>query len=210
MSNNRNRLKFYFLGPFIDLANNFIPSQPHQQLVEAIPDAKNLKILDLCSGTGYLTRMIAEKIPGADVTGIDISKESVAWGNSVIRRKNLFNARLQEGDAAKLEFEDSSFDYVLCAFGFHELPSEVRTKAFKEIRRVLKPTGHLLAFDLHQPEENGILLDIYLQLFEPSYAKEVAYAPGLIRLAESEKFNLVNSYTQLKGFVQFLTFSNNK
>jgi len=209
MSYNSNRLKFYFLGLFIDLANNFIPSKPHQQLAESIPDTYALKILDLCSGTGFLTRLVAERCPDAEVTGIDISKESVVWGNRIIKRKNLVNAQLIEGNASKLEFADNTFDYVLCAFGFHELPTEIRTQALKEIRRTLKPTGQLLTFDLHKPGQ-GVLLDLYLQLFEPPYAKEVAIYPGLIKLAERENFRLESSYAQLKGYVQFLTFSNNK
>jgi len=54
-------------------------------------------------------------------------------------------------NAARLTFDDASFDQVAVFFLLHELPAEVRTDTVREAMRVLKPGGKLVFVDYHRP-----------------------------------------------------------
>ena len=55
------------------------------------------------------------------------------------------NVTLLLMDAEHLGFPDNSFDYVITTFTLCSIPDSLR--ALKEIRRVLKPSGELIAIE---------------------------------------------------------------
>ena len=61
--------------------------------------------------------------------------------------------------AEALPFRDARFDAVLASMVLHHLPSEARQQGFREMRRVLKPGGRLLAVDFGEPgrERRGLI-----------------------------------------------------
>jgi ubiquinone/menaquinone biosynthesis C-methylase UbiE len=77
-------------------------------------------------------------------------------------------------DATALEFEDQSFDYVVCFFLPHEVPFDKKVRLVKEANRVLKPGGKLVFGEFHKPRLK--LLEwagrAYFKIFEP-YATEM-------------------------------------
>jgi 2-polyprenyl-6-hydroxyphenyl methylase/3-demethylubiquinone-9 3-methyltransferase len=95
---------------------------------------KKPKILDVGCGGGFLSNALGSV--GFDVTGIDISKESLEAAKSFDSSKSVSYIY---GDAYKLPFPDSSFEAVTCMdFLEHvDKPEQV----LKEISRVLKPNG---------------------------------------------------------------------
>jgi len=73
-------------------------------------------------------------------TGVDIVRENIDFFNA----KNLSNAKAQLGDATSCpEFEDASFDVVLCLGPMYHLPAEERALAMAEMARICKPGGTL-------------------------------------------------------------------
>src|SRR5437588_9276137 len=70
------------------------------------------------------------------------------------------------GDASELPYGDASLDLVVAAFGFHELPCEVRERAIVEIARTLRPDGRLLTVDLDRPAKRSVAFGLYLRIFE--------------------------------------------
>lgn len=93
--------------------------------------------LDVACGTGILTRVIAERV-GTDgsVSGVDVNPGMLAVANHIAPE-----IEWHEGDAEALPFEGDSFDAVLCQFGLM-LFSSPKT-ALQEMKRVLRPGGHL-------------------------------------------------------------------
>ena len=91
--------------------------------------------LDAGSGTGALAFSIAKLRVHCHVTGIDPSKEYVAYANA----KNPFpgRARFQVGDAQQLEFSAASFENSLSLLVFNFIPDPM--KAWRELIRVTKP-----------------------------------------------------------------------
>lgn len=68
--------------------------------------------------------------------GVDIDAEAIAY----CLERGLKDVRL--GEAAKLPFADGSFDLVTCLDVVEHLDDD--TAALREMRRVLRPGGHLL------------------------------------------------------------------
>lgn len=112
-----------------------------EALVNALGITPGIKVLDLGCGDGT-TAVPAAKL-GADVVGVDISRNLVEAGNKRARELGLMNLRFQEGDATNLhELKDRTFDLVISIFGamFAPKPFDVA----KEMVRVTKPGGRVV------------------------------------------------------------------
>ncbi len=106
-------------------------------VAQAAGVAPGQKVLDVACGTGAATLAAAAIVgPGGQVTGLDANPEMLA----VARRKGG-GIGWQEGAAEALPFGDESFDAVISQFGFMFFAD--RTKALKEMMRVLRPGGRL-------------------------------------------------------------------
>jgi SAM-dependent methyltransferase len=110
-------------------------------LVDAIGVTKGLKVLDLGCGDG--TTAVPSAKRGADVTGVDISRNLVDAGNRRAEELGLKNLRFRHGDACALaDIPDASFDLSMSIFGamFAPKPFEVA----KELVRVTRPGGRVV------------------------------------------------------------------
>ena len=93
-----------------------------------------LRVLDIASGEGYGSLLLAES--AATVIGVDIDAETVAEARQRYVRGNLSFA---EGSAAAMPLPDASVDVVVSfeTLEHHDQHEEM----FREIRRVLVPGG---------------------------------------------------------------------
>jgi SAM-dependent methyltransferase len=98
-------------------------------------------VLDVGSGTGALAAAIAERDKGAQVVGIDPSKEYVAYAGD--RNRFRDRARFEVGDAQQMHFHEGSFDAALSLLVFNFIPDA--KKALLEVRRVCKPGSKVSA-----------------------------------------------------------------
>ncbi len=107
------------------------------------------RILDVGCGPGDLTLLLPQHYPTAYVVGLDFTREMVerAAGNAAARREG--RATFVRGDALRLPFPDGSFDLVTSAFLLRNLPDLAH--GFREMARVLRPGGVLLALDVTEP-----------------------------------------------------------
>jgi len=100
-------------------------------------------IADLATGTGDLALAMQNKLPHAELTGVDFLPEML----ELARRKGV--RRVVLADAMKLPFDDASFDCVTIAFGLRNL--ENCSVALTEMWRVLNARGHLLVLEFSLP-----------------------------------------------------------
>lgn len=96
------------------------------------------KILDLATGTGWTSRLVARR--GANVIGADIASELLAAATERARKEGL-KIEYQIGDAEKLPFADEAFDGVISTFGvmFASRPEA----AAQDLARVCRRGGRI-------------------------------------------------------------------
>lgn len=123
---------------------NFIEAIPERQFApwRKILLAKATgKILEIGVGTGRNFPYYPE---GANVTGIDFADKLLV----IARNKALelgLSFDLREGDVEKLDFPDDYFDTAVATCVFCSVPDPVQ--GFKELRRVVKPSGQILLLE---------------------------------------------------------------
>ncbi|MBE9535999.1 MAG: methyltransferase domain-containing protein [Proteobacteria bacterium] len=104
-------------------------------LVETSPKT----VLDVGSGTGFLTALAAKRWPDAHLFGCDLSHAM----NCVSSEKLAsVGCDFVTGDAEGLPFADGSFDLVTSNLAYQWVNSF--PKAFKEVMRVLRPGGEFI------------------------------------------------------------------
>lgn len=100
------------------------------------------RILDVGTGTGFVARILAEL--GHEVTAIDISKKMIEIAREIALRKGQ-SVDFRVGDAENLEFEDCTFDAVVCRYVLWTLPDPER--AVREWARVTRSGGKVVIVD---------------------------------------------------------------
>jgi len=108
----------------------------------------NAQVLDCGCGTGRHAIPLAKQMTeGSLLTGIDIYDTKSISINALERVQK--NARLEGvsdrtrfvfGSVTEIPFDNETFDIVTCMGVIHEL-GKLKSKAFQEIYRVLKPSG---------------------------------------------------------------------
>lgn len=91
-------------------------------------------ILDLGSGTGYLSIEVAKRVPELQVYGIDVTREMVRIARG--HGRGIENVQFKLGNATELPFEAESIDFVVSTGSLHHWKRPV--KIFNECYRVLK------------------------------------------------------------------------
>lgn len=94
-------------------------------------------VLDISCGSGLVTLPIAETVTSAgSVTGIDLSEGMIEKARSRTEKLSFSHVTYKQMDAESLDFEDHSFDAVVCSLGLMYFPYP--EKALNEMFRVVK------------------------------------------------------------------------
>jgi ubiquinone/menaquinone biosynthesis C-methylase UbiE len=123
----------------------YTPLKQRQWYIEAMIESLSLpagaRVLDVGCGPGELMLKLLRR--GYDVSGIDIAEGMVGEALSTIRASGFpqFSAATV-GDIERLEFKNGDFDVVV-ASGVIEY-QKGDDASLKEMKRVLKPGGHLI------------------------------------------------------------------
>lgn len=112
-------------------------------------------LVDLGSGTGYLSIEIARRAPELKVYGIDLSKAMVRIARRHAQTAKVRNVRFELCNAAELPFEDDSIDFIVSTGSLHHWRKPV--KVLNESYRVLKSGKEAWIYDgcPDMPEEEA-------------------------------------------------------
>lgn len=95
-------------------------------------------LLEIAAGTGVVTRALARALPeNVEIVATDLNQAMLDQAEAVGTGERRIEWR--QADAMQLPFPDDTFDAVVCQFGVMFFPD--KSKAFSEVRRVLKPGG---------------------------------------------------------------------
>lgn len=138
---NRARRKWDKAAGSFDLINGRGPEYRWAPFKRELFSAMNGKILFLAVGTGLDIQFFP---PAHDITGIDISPKML---DKARQRADDYPGQMQlrEMDVHELDFDSASFDQVFTSCTFCSVPDPVH--GLQQLRRVLKPGGHLRMFE---------------------------------------------------------------
>lgn len=115
-----------------------------KQIVKNFKKEKELKILDVGTGPGFFSCILAEE--GHKVVAIDYSTAMIECGKNNAKSLGLENLiDFRKMDINNLDFEDEKFDVIISrnVTWTLEHPKEV----YEEFKRILKKSGILLIYD---------------------------------------------------------------
>jgi len=105
------------------------------------PEPASARVLELGCASGGNLIPFAQRHPGAQVLGVDLSAQQVDEGNALIARMGLGNVRLEQRDLASIDAGLGQFDYIVCHGVYSWVPPEVRTAILRICRENLSPRG---------------------------------------------------------------------
>ena len=109
-------------------------------------------MLEVGCGVGAQTLMLANNSPDAEITSIDISKESINRAKALINKHQISNVKFQVADIFDLPFEDEKFDHIFVCFVLEHLKDPI--SSLESLRRVLKKEGSITVIE----GDHGFLL----------------------------------------------------
>jgi len=101
------------------------------------------RVLDVGSGTGYILRQLAARLPhAAEFTGVDAAPSMVAVASDSATDQRL---RFQQGTAERLPVPDATYDLIVSTTSFDHWTDQAA--GLRECARALKPGGTLILTD---------------------------------------------------------------
>lgn len=111
----------------------------------------NMVLLDLCTGTGDFG-LEALGRQNLRVIGLDVAREMMVIGQAKAARHHVDHRfRFSVGDAENLPLADASVDRVTIGFGIRNVTD--RSRALRELVRVLKPGGRVAILEFGVPPD---------------------------------------------------------
>ena len=148
------------------------------------------RVIDLCCGTGAVTRCLARAVPRGEVVGVDFSEGMLAPARLHKGSAHAGSVRYIRADVLQVPLPDHSFDALTICYGprnIVDLP-----KLWSEMIRLVKPGGKVLSLELTRP--TGIM-----GMFHELYLNYVVPFVGGIVSGDREAYNYLSE--TISGFL---------
>jgi len=103
------------------------------------------RVLEAGCGVGAQTLPLARNSPGAEITSIDISGESLSRAKEAVAQAQIGNVSFRQANIMALPFTDESFEHIFICFVLEHL--EDPPAALVELKRVLRKGGNLTVIE---------------------------------------------------------------
>src|SRR5215472_6294427 len=117
-----------------------------RKAVACLEVSTDAHLIDLCCGTGALTRDLAKRASAGEVAGIDFTPQMLEIARAHTLEKNV---EYREGDVLSLPFTDASFDGATMGFSMRNVVDI--GACLREIARVLKPGASFVNLEVSKP-----------------------------------------------------------
>ncbi len=108
-------------------------------------------VADFCSGTGSITKKIADEIGGLQKAILIDTNENfleIARGSGIQAEK----LETKSGDILEVKLNQEA-DAVLSIFAYHHVPDKDKHLFIKQIKTILKPEGVLILGEIYSPNK---------------------------------------------------------
>ncbi|HEV2441942.1 MAG TPA: class I SAM-dependent methyltransferase [Steroidobacteraceae bacterium] len=130
-------------GRLFAVAMEWINTPAHQRAVELISPAPGDRVLEVGFGTGALLRMLAPRIPGGLLAGVDHSELMVRQTRARLARfAPAVRLDIRQGTDRDLSWPDAYFTHLAALHAFQFWPDPDAT--LRRFRALLRPGGSLL------------------------------------------------------------------
>ena len=146
-----------------------------KKAIKALAPYQPQSLLDIATGTGDFAILAAQMLQPKRLIGADISEGMMDIGREKVKALGLENVvTFEKEDCTHLTYNNDTFDAVTAAFGirnFADLDAGLR-----EMRRVLRPGGHLSIVELTTPVKFPMrqLFHIYSHTVLPVYGRLIS------------------------------------
>ena len=111
------------------------------------PDARDL--LDVGCGAGNYSLKVLERLPGLNVTLVDLSLPMLERARERVSAASNGAIRAIQGDIREVDLGENQFNLIVAAAVLHHLRSDSEWRTvFAKFHRALKPGGSLWIYDL--------------------------------------------------------------
>ncbi|MBN1366105.1 MAG: methyltransferase domain-containing protein [Syntrophaceae bacterium] len=103
------------------------------------------KVLEAGCGVGAQTITLAKNSPGAFITSIDISDDSLNEARKKTKSAGITNVHFEQADIFNLSYKSESFDHIFICFLLEHLPHPV--EVLKMLKKYLKSKGTITVIE---------------------------------------------------------------
>ena len=145
-------------------------SEHLERILSFINVNKDMRILDLGTGSGYLSFPIAKNNPCCDVIGLDIVNSALEANRARAVAEGIKNLSFVSYDGIDFPFDANTFDLVVTRYALHHFPDIEHS--IGEVSRVLKSGGMLFISDPCPNEcDTERFVDDYMRLKKDGHIK---------------------------------------
>lgn len=114
------------------------------RFLKKLPSTSPYKnILEIGSGVGMTSQLLAEKYPAARIVATDFDQDSIEIAK---QKRSSANILFQQADATKLPFPDNHFDATFSVLTLHHIQNF--ESAIAELARTVKQKGDIYIMDI--------------------------------------------------------------
>lgn len=124
------------------LVGNYARALTFKKLLDQLPLDQVQHLMDLGCGYGEYAFMMADGMPNATVTALDLNPNSVNDIKQIAQRDNINNLETHVGPIESLENRDAYYDFIYSVDVFEHIKEE--EMPFAQAYKKLRPGGHLL------------------------------------------------------------------
>lgn len=128
---------------------------------------KEGRVFDFGCGPGRISAVLGARHPTCSIMGCDIDADAISWCETQIGGRTKF---FVNGNLPPLEIPDEYFDLIYSISTFTHFPEDMQHAWLAELRRVLKPGGHILTTKI-----NPFAYDLPVAVVEAASASGFAY-----------------------------------
>lgn len=129
-----------------EISKNYYDESIRNRLLEVSILKKDMTVIDLGAGDGYISRAIARHVK--KVLAVDISKEMLKELKKKARENGLKNIETVESDGQEVPVRDGSADLVCASMYLHHIDDPEH--AVIEMKRLVKPGGTVFLSDFYE------------------------------------------------------------